>query len=676
MALAVASLGLPLGAAGCGEVLASPADSPAMATADRPADATQVVPAEGSVASAEVVADARRLLMLSAVPEDRERVGRQRIEAARELSRLGEHALAQELLSQALEDHADATEPQDLRTRASIRLAIASTAWRLGDHETVIREARRVLEASPEAVDAPRAMATHQLLVRSLIECDRLEQALEELQTFRQSDSPAKRWAADQSLALGGVALRGRQAELAKRSFELYPELLPDGDRLGDASLGTAWAAASGAETPERADARLIDFIEAFPSHPDVPHALAARCRLLLEGGDGEAADSVRAELLRDHAESAPAASLLDGYAATERGVWPDPIREAWIRRLEALVKGDSDKAGSVPPALWPGLLMAAFSADDRLWQAAVETLLQADSDGELTADVLAMLAKEQAATAEHLAVDLLARVVELTAPDAAAGPSVVVDSFASGPVPKGCEAASRWAGANERWSLLALVAEQVEPPTGQEIRTRGVIIDRLLAESLMQTRRAGEATRWWEAIRQVWDCRDFETTLRAAETAVAYGRPEAAREHLDAATAGAETPFQRSLVRILEAEMAIRDARLDEAREWLERLARESETTPELRPRAQWMIGETYFLQQRFAEAIDAYRRVEAMDEQGDWVPAALLQSGKAFEKLGRGREAVTCYTTLLSRFQGSPHAEPARDRLARLGGEERLRR
>jgi tetratricopeptide (TPR) repeat protein len=181
MALAVASLGLPLGAAGCGEVLASPADSPAMATADRPADATQVVPAEGSVASAEVVADARRLLMLSAAPEDRERVGRQRIEAARELSRLGEHALAQELLSQALEDHADATEPQDLRTRASIRLAIASTAWRLGDHETVIREARRVLEASPEAVDAPRAMATHQLLVRSLIECDRLEQALEEL---------------------------------------------------------------------------------------------------------------------------------------------------------------------------------------------------------------------------------------------------------------------------------------------------------------------------------------------------------------------------------------------------------------------------------------------------------------------------------------------------------------
>ncbi|TVP99814.1 MAG: hypothetical protein EA381_08900 [Planctomycetaceae bacterium] len=675
MALAGASLGLLLGAAGCGEVLASPADSPAIATADRLADSTQVVPAEGSVTSAEVVADARRLLKLSVAPEDRGRVGRQRIEAARELSRLGEHALAQELLSQALEDHADATEPQDVRTRASIRLAIASTAWRLGDHQTVIHQARLVLEVAPEALDAPRTMATHQLLVRSLIECDRSEEALEELRTFRRSSPAAKRWAADQSLALGGVALSGRQAELAMRSFELYSELLPDGDRSGDAMLGAAWAAASGAETSERADTRLVDFIEAFPGHPDVPHALAARARLLSESGDREAADSVRAELLRDHVASAAAVSLLNGWAVTERGTWPDPIREAWIRRLEALVDDDSAAAGSVPPTLWPGLLMAAFTAtDDRLWQAVVEALLSTDSDGELTAAALAKLAQEQAAIAEHLAVDLLARVVELTAP--AAGQPVVVDSVASGPVPQGCEAASRWAGANERWSLLALVAEQVEPPTGQEARTRGVIIDRLLAESLMQTRRAGEATRWWEAIRQVWDCRDFETTLRAAETAVAYGRPEAAREHLDAATAGAETPFQRSLVRILEAEMAIRDARLDEAREWLERLARESETAPELRPRAQWMIGETYFLQQRFAEAIDAYRRVEAIDEQGDWVPAALLQSGKAFEKLGRGRDAVTCYTTLLSRFQGSPHAEPARDRLARLGGEERLRR
>jgi TolA-binding protein len=87
-------------------------------------------------------------------------------------------------------------------------------------------------------------------------------------------------------------------------------------------------------------------------------------------------------------------------------------------------------------------------------------------------------------------------------------------------------------------------------------------------------------------------------------------------------------------------------------------------------------LIGETYFLQQKYAEAIDAYRRVDTLDASGDWAAVALLQAGKSFEKLARPREAATCYTALLTRFADLPHANHARTRLAQLGGDAAIRR
>ncbi len=83
---------------------------------------------------------------------------------------------------------------------------------------------------------------------------------------------------------------------------------------------------------------------------------------------------------------------------------------------------------------------------------------------------------------------------------------------------------------------------------------------------------------------------------------------------------------------------------------------------------RAQWLIGETHYLQQEFADAIEAYRRVEGIDPGGMWVSAALIQAGKSFEQLGRTREAAVCYGNLLSRFADTSHAELARRRLAAI--------
>jgi TolA-binding protein len=99
-----------------------------------------------------------------------------------------------------------------------------------------------------------------------------------------------------------------------------------------------------------------------------------------------------------------------------------------------------------------------------------------------------------------------------------------------------------------------------------------------------------------------------------------------------------------------------------------LEGIIRDPESIGQLRGRAQWLIGETYFLQERFAEAIDAYRRVEGIDPDGAWVAAALVQAGKSFEQLGRTQEASVCYWTLIRRFADSPHSQAARTRMASL--------
>jgi TolA-binding protein len=86
-------------------------------------------------------------------------------------------------------------------------------------------------------------------------------------------------------------------------------------------------------------------------------------------------------------------------------------------------------------------------------------------------------------------------------------------------------------------------------------------------------------------------------------------------------------------------------------------------------------MIGETHLLQHQFKEAIDAYRLVDQIDAAGHWSAASLLQAGRAFEQLGRPRDAVICYTGLLRKFADSPHAQLARDRLALLGTTSKLR-
>jgi len=80
----------------------------------------------------------------------------------------------------------------------------------------------------------------------------------------------------------------------------------------------------------------------------------------------------------------------------------------------------------------------------------------------------------------------------------------------------------------------------------------------------------------------------------------------------------------------------------------------------------AQWMIGETYFMQKKFDLAIRAYERVEVQFAYPRWQAGALLQAGKCHELKGLWNDAARLYAQVLKDYPGTPFREEAARRLS----------
>jgi len=80
----------------------------------------------------------------------------------------------------------------------------------------------------------------------------------------------------------------------------------------------------------------------------------------------------------------------------------------------------------------------------------------------------------------------------------------------------------------------------------------------------------------------------------------------------------------------------------------------------------AQWMIGESFFHQEKYAEALAEYLRVDDRYPFPRWQAAALLQAGKCHEALGQWQPAVAVYQRLLKDYPTSEFNGEAEQRLA----------
>jgi tol-pal system protein YbgF len=90
-----------------------------------------------------------------------------------------------------------------------------------------------------------------------------------------------------------------------------------------------------------------------------------------------------------------------------------------------------------------------------------------------------------------------------------------------------------------------------------------------------------------------------------------------------------------------------------------------------ELADNAQYYIGDCYFNQGKFQDAVDAFAQVVNLFPKGDKSPAALLKSGLAFLNLSNNTAAVEQFKNVIVKYPDSPEANIAVQQLQILGVE-----
>lgn len=490
-------------------------------------------------------------------------------------------------------------------------------------------------------------------------------------------------------VGVGSGSLDQNQFSDAVAAYEATIRL-DHADTLAVGRLGLAWSLTMSGDRDSDALAAIDDFLNNHPDHPDAASAALMKMGCLERQNAAPEAGQVAAEVLQRYPRHEAAVEVVAAMAPRvtlrEIAMEPNLPLPRYLRTnaefvIQNLRRGDAAPAASA--ALLARGWMAAWGggqsdlADVAAQTRFAATLGQVDATGQPSTELLQTLIDLNRPTdAESLAR------VWINAAAAFASESEVGDLMDLSPAVG--EAACRWAGRTGRWSLLADAAKNRTPrldqsPAGMdaggdaerdEPSPAQLHVARLLAESLLQTGQQRLALKWWEAIVDRGGADDFPSLLRCAEAAVAAGTIPQATTRLAAARGAADaTTGDASLVDLLTADTEIRQLKFDHGRSLLERVVRSAHTPQHLRGRAQWMIGETFFMQQRFADAIDAYRLVEGIGGDDQWTAASLVQAGKSFEQLGRTREAAVCYSTLVSRFGDSEHATGARHRLAALG-------
>ncbi len=105
---------------------------------------------------------------------------------------------------------------------------------------------------------------------------------------------------------------------------------------------------------------------------------------------------------------------------------------------------------------------------------------------------------------------------------------------------------------------------------------------------------------------------------------------------------------------------------RFTEARQAFGKVIRSPEATQtETAAKAQWMIGESYFHQEQYQEAIDAFEKVEVLYSFDEWRAAAILQAGKCYERLEKAQQAAKYYSRLLREYPDSTYSTQAAELL-----------
>ncbi len=566
--------------------------------------------------------------------------------AGQALVRLGRHLEALEFFEAAIARHDPSLRMTSLHVASALAAQSAGLCQRAIPH----------CEAALQEPDGARVRATiYPVLVRSLTGTGQFEAAWNRVQEAAGLENITQDDVLELALSVGLAAASANEHAVATAALRWY---LDHSSHLQDsphAAEGLAWAKALTATDPVAAAEALESLVSKHPQVSSAPQALHSAAAYWLQAQRPEAAAAALKRLQSNYPETERTAEQWASLGQTAELAGDHGL--ARLAKTHALQAPIGSNAAS-PRTAAEALIEAAQRHDTALWAAALGVLARSD-DPVAVAKALTGLAD---AGLDQAIKEAAAELIHC--PDQ-------THSVSS------CRTASEFLAATGRWNLLAEQAVRFQDPT-----TLDEVTLKWIVEGLQRTGQLRVAYDWTKAVRAESTLnRDIEFALRTAELALQMDTRESAIVAIKKATDLATTPVFAARAQILQAESEIRQAafdakKFDAARQLLEKIARNPESDGTVAARADWLIGETYFMQGRMNEAIDAYRQVETHPGCQTFRPLALVQAGKCFERLGRWRDAALCYSAAVTQQDDQHAARVAQERLNAIQQPARERR
>jgi TolA-binding protein len=533
----------------------------------------------------------------------------------------------------------------DPETSAALLIAEGSAHIASKDPASALKPLREYLEKHPAGVDLARCQA--QLCVAQAQLAD-FSQALSVWRSLTQTDQADETTLAT-TLFLADAAAAARQFEIAREAYAFLanqdqPEVKQDAlarlasleeasnnpeasvekiDQLlalgvdDDQAEKLALARAKGlerAKKTEPAQACYLDFIQKHPKSAALPEALLAAARLHDVLEQDREADGLLARLAKDHAHYEHFDAALYQWA----GVLED------LRRPDDAAKKYAELHNSHPQS--------------RFWADATYRLAQHQ------------VQEKSYAQAEQILSDLVAARPESTL----LGHALLLQG--------------QTAILQEQWAAVSVPLERfLQEFPRHDSR---LLADYWLAEAEYRTANYAQAQERLSQLSTQLEGRKEEwlpmIQLRLGQVLAQQNKWQEASQIAHTFAQNYPDFPQIYEVDYLLGRCLAAQARFNDARAAYDRVLRsprggKSETAA----MAQWMIGESYFQQQEFEEAIAAYHRVERLFAYPQWQAAALLQAGKCREAQGQWQEALRCYEQLLKQHAETMVADEAEQRV-----------
>lgn len=527
-----------------------------------------------------------------------------------------------------------------------IRIARASALVASGRLAEAVTPLQAILASASEGPEVEKCRAQLAVVLARLERWAELPPLLEPLRAERTDD--ALYWSTVAYLA--EAAYTGKQDALAEQLFrELAghdgaPELAARG------LSGLAWLAWRRDDATQAATA-CAELLARYPDSPLAAEAAMMRGQALEKTGQLVEAAAVYRLVCERHAQSPHASTALLSAARIYNGLQQDSEAEPLLRTWLTQYPGAPQRDAALYQLAW---VLSDQGREDEADQMFEE--LQTQCRGSrYWADATYRLAERAARAGAAQRADTLAAEVVAADPQ---GPLTNHALFLRGQL---AAAAKRWTDVDR--AMQQLVARD---PQG----TLALPAQYWLAESRYWQKDYDAARVCFDRLDQAVQGRSDTwlamIPLRRAQVRAHAQEWQAAYDIARTITARFPEFAQQHEVDFLLGRCLMNEAEFDAARQAYQRVI-DSATgrTTDTAAMAQWMIGETYFMQKQHHEAIKAYYRVLALYRSPQWQAAALLQAGKCHELIGQWDEAVKLYSQILQDYPTTRVADKAAARL-----------